>query len=91
MILIYGECRKNSILAEHMYAERFPNRIHPSRHYFKKLERKMRQEPRGFREHCIVGEETEINVLASVNHNPTASTRQIAEEMGSSRETVRRI
>lgn len=91
MILIYGECRKNSVLAVQMYTQRFPERRHPSRHYFKKLERKMRREPRVQNQEFIVNEELEINVLGTVSHNRSASVREIAEGLGSNRETVRRI
>ncbi|EZA55614.1 hypothetical protein X777_04240 [Ooceraea biroi] len=37
MILIYGECQKNSVRAQNLYAERYPNRTQPSRRTFKIL------------------------------------------------------
>lgn len=54
MILFYGECRKNSVLADQMYTQRFPERRHPSRHYFKKLEKKIRRESRVQNQEFIV-------------------------------------
>jgi hypothetical protein len=37
MHLIFDEARGNSAEAEHLYAERFPNRWTPSRHFEHKL------------------------------------------------------
>ena len=92
MLLIYGKYRKNGKRAHEIYNERFSERIIcPFRHVFKKLERKMRREPRVRNPPFVVSEEMEINVLAIVNNDQTASTRQIAEELGSNKETVRRI
>ncbi|EZA57091.1 hypothetical protein X777_01697 [Ooceraea biroi] len=43
MILIYGECQKNSVRAQNLYAERYPNRTQPSRRTFKNVCDKLRQ------------------------------------------------
>ena len=31
MLLIHGECRQNATRAEQLYADRFPDRQHPTR------------------------------------------------------------
>lgn len=62
MLLIYGECRRNS----------WNRNADP--------------------ENCfIINQNIEINVLAYVNVNATDSLREIAQELDTSRETVRRI
>lgn len=43
MILIYGECQKNSVRAKNLFAERYPNRVQPSRQMFINLCDKLRQ------------------------------------------------
>ena len=37
MILIYGECQNNSVRVKNLYAERYSNRILPSRQTFKNI------------------------------------------------------
>ncbi|KAJ8928395.1 hypothetical protein NQ314_019060 [Rhamnusium bicolor] len=89
MLMIYGECRRNSRAARDLYAERYPLRNHPGRHYFLRVERELRQE-RVAEEHertIIINEDTEINVLASVEINPSVSIREIASELDTGRET----
>ncbi|KAJ8936647.1 hypothetical protein NQ318_019486 [Aromia moschata] len=44
LLLVYGECRKNSVAASNLYAERFPLRRHPNRNYFASLEEQLRLE-----------------------------------------------
>lgn len=91
MLLIYGEARKNSYEACVLYAQRFPDRRHPTRHYFPKLEQKMRNEPDEEREKFIISEDKEIDVLAYVEQNFTSSTREIANECNISPASVWRI
>lgn len=92
MILIFGECRQNATHAAHVYAARYPNRRHPSRHYFPRLLQVMRTEPNNNGEESfVVNEEKEVDVLAVVAVNKTASTREIAEECGISQASVWRI
>lgn len=93
ILLTYGECRKNALAAQRLYAERYPGRQHPCRQYFSFLERKFRQEeeinPRD--NNFVIDEATEINVLAYVEMNPTASTREIGLEVQISHESARQI
>jgi hypothetical protein len=92
MLLIYGEARKNSTEAARIYALRYPNRRHPSRHYFPKLEQKMRNEPEANDgEKVIVSEDKEIDVLAFVEQDRTSSIREIARECDTSYSSVWRI
>lgn len=92
MLLIFGETRKNSSEAARLYAERFPGRRLPIRHYFSKLEQKMRTEPNEDAvNNYVVSEEKEIDVLSLVNINITASVREIAVECDISSSSVWRI
>ncbi|KAL3272124.1 hypothetical protein HHI36_022589 [Cryptolaemus montrouzieri] len=92
MLLIYGECRRNSTTSAILYAERYPERQHPSRHYFPKLKVKFRQQPVvADNQNFIVSENSEIDILAYINLNCTASTREIAQEIGISHQSVWRI
>lgn len=91
MLLVYGECHKNSRNAAVLYAERYPGRQHPCFQYFPIVERKLREGINQNVGNFIVNEETEINVLAFVEVNPTASTREISNEMHISHESIRKI
>lgn len=91
MLLVYGEARKNSYEACRLYAQRYPNRRHPTRHYFPKLEQKIRNEPDDANEKFIISENTEIDVLAYVEQNFTVSTREVATECNISSTSVWRI
>lgn len=91
MLLVFGECRQNAVQASGMYAERFPDRRHPTRHYFPKLVAKMRINPNEENNNFIVNEEKEIDVLAYVEVHMNSSTREIAAECQVSKSTVSRI
>ncbi|KAJ8955746.1 hypothetical protein NQ318_008618 [Aromia moschata] len=79
--------------ASNLYVKRFPLRRHPNRNYFARLEEQLRQEhhqpDKG--QHFIVDEETEINVLAYVQFDPTISIRKIEQQCNVSKESARRI
>lgn len=93
MLLIYGECLKNSYAAERLYLERYPGRQQPSRRYFQWLEEKLRTEPNVHedQEAFVINEETEINVLALVQYDSTISSRQIGAELAISKDSARKI
>lgn len=92
MLLIYGEARKNAVVAARLYAERYPNRRHPTRHYFPKMERKLRNEAEdGNQNQFIVSEDKEIEVLALVQVENTTSLREIALQCEISVSSVWRI
>lgn len=91
ILIIYGQCNKNAAEAERVYRTEYPNRRnHPTRQYIIYLIRKMRQEPE-VRDNFIISEVVEVNVLEFVNQNPTASTREIGQELRISHESARRI
>lgn len=94
MLLVFGECRQNSTDAARLYAERFPGRRHPTRHYFPKLVLKMRNEPIGEdaeNNRFVINEEKEIDVLAYVEVNINASVREIAALCQTSKSSALRI
>lgn len=92
MLLVFGECRQNSTAAAQLYAERYPERRHPTRHYFPKLVQKMRIEPENVENaQFIISEDKEIDVLAYVQVNINSSVREIATECQISRNSAWRI
>lgn len=96
MLLIYGECQKNSRDARRLYQERFPERPTPSHRTFENVERRMRTgsfpSPKNSNHSRPVRNEANtINVLALVAMNPHMSVRGISEEMNISRSSVQRI
>lgn len=92
ILLIYGECQKNAMMACNLYTQRYPDRHHPSRNYFSRVEQQFRREPNvEDEERFIINEDTEITVLAYVEAHPTTSVREIENECGVNRETARRI
>lgn len=92
MLLIFGECHRNSRNAAELYAQRYPNRQHPAHQYFPYVENSFRQEGNREREQrFIINEETEINVLAMVEVDKTVSLREISQEMQISYESARKI
>lgn len=91
MLLIYGECKKNSVQAAALYARRYPDRNHPNRRQFAKEEEKLRRAPNNDDERFIINENTEIEVLAHVEVNPTSFTREIARHAAISHQSVWKI
>lgn len=91
MLLIYGECLKNSRVAAQLYADRYPERRHPCHQYFAFVENKFREENDQNNNNFVIDEETEINVLAFVEANNTASLREIGKELQISHESSRKI
>lgn len=97
MLLIFGECHKNSREAARIYRERFPDRVTPSHMTFLRVEAKMRtgQFPSSSKhaQHLapVRTEEMQINVLAYSGINPHTSVRILADEVGTSKSTVHRI
>lgn len=91
MLLIYGECKKNSRQAATLYGERFPERNHPPNNYFLRVEEQFRREQDQPENNFIINEESEINVLAIVEADPTISLRHIEDQIGVNRESARRI
>ena len=70
MLLIYGECFQNAKQAEQRYAERFPERRHPTHPTFTNI---------------VTNEAAKVAVLAAVAINPHASSREMVREIGISR------
>lgn len=96
MLLIYGECRKNSREAAGVYQERFPDRRAPSHMWFSRVEQKMRTGSFPNLKHShhqtpARNEGNVVNILAYVAVNPHASVRTIAEECNVSKSTIQRI
>lgn len=91
MLLIYGECRKNATNAAALYQRRFPDRQHPTRHTFSRVEAEFRREPTEVTSAFIISEDVEIDVCASVEIEPTKSTREIATELEISQSSVEKI
>lgn len=103
MHLIYGETRQydavtgrvtyNAREAARIYAERFPNRRHPSRQVFTRTDRAYR-EGRHPGERRSEGRPQEIDddiVLQEVSEDPSTSTRKIQGRTGIPKSSVSRI
>lgn len=97
MLMIYGECRRNSRRATELYRNRFPDRITPGKNTFAYVEQKLRhgsfptgkhQNPR---RRPIATDDNVINILAYIQVNPHISTRSLQQELGISKSTVQRV
>ena len=96
MLLIYGEYFRNAKQAEQRYAERFPERRHPTRPTFTNIVSRLREtgnlSPRKrIRNKTVTNEAAEVAVLAAVAINPHASSREMEREIVISRTSVLRI
>lgn len=97
MILIYGECGKNSKAAKRLYCERFRNRPMPSDKMFAKLAKNMgesgsfEKKRNVFKPRTARDEEHTVAVLARVFVDPHISIRQLATETDISYSSIQRI
>uniref|UniRef100_V5IAH9 DUF4817 domain-containing protein n=1 Tax=Anoplophora glabripennis TaxID=217634 RepID=V5IAH9_ANOGL len=97
MMSTIGECYENCFLASRVYAQKYPDRIHPNKKVFERLLARFRatggtaynkqRKPKRVTDN----EENEFMVLGLVVENPNTSTRKIAREADISRTSVRRI
>lgn len=90
----YIRCNKNAVRSANYYFERYFDRRQPSLQTFKRYYDNLGiygsfTKPKN--ENRVINEAAEVNVLASVNQNPRVSTREIAEEAGTSQRTVVRV
>ena len=96
MLLIYGECFQNAKQAEQRYAERYPERRHPTRPTFTNIVSRLRDtgslSPRKrIRNKTVTNEAPEVAVLAAVAINLHASSREMETEIGISSTSVLNI
>lgn len=98
MLLILGECQGSYRAAAVTYVERYPNRQHPHKNVFQRLEHRVRETGRmdHFRE--VPGRPrtartpgVEEAVLAVVEDNPNESIRGIARNLNLTSSTVQRV
>ena len=80
VLLNFREFHKHSRKATELYAQRYPNRHHPCFQFFPIMEEQIKKGTDNH-ETCIVNEEIEVNVLAFLEANSTASTREIGQGM----------
>lgn len=91
MLQVYFECNKNSNQALRIYIERFPDRDVPERRKFNRLEKNLRRygcfkKPKAVRRKFC--ENVELDVLLAVEENAKTSVREVANIVGTSRNTV---
>jgi len=94
MIKILGECRNNFSRAERLYAQRYPDRRHPTRVTIKTLTQRASDGSmvRRSRHHEYdVNDNRVITILAKIYLDRHISTRQIEREIGIPQRTVARI
>ena len=93
MLLIYGECFQKSTQADQRYAERFPERRHPTRPTFTNIVSRLRETGslspwKWIRNKTMTNEAAEVAVLAAAAINPHASSREMEREIRISRTSV---
>lgn len=96
MVLVLGECERNSLLAARVYGQRYPNRRHPRVESFSRVLQRFLTRgsvESGTRNYAqtVRTDENEFRVLASVEENPHVSIRDIARETEIGRMSVQRI
>ena len=96
MILVYGQCRKNSVVSAQTYLEKYPDRRQPNRTLFKKLDTLLRKrgsfqirKQENTHKFRISGQDEEF-LLAYVEINPLSSLQEIAMECSMTYSTVYR-
>jgi hypothetical protein len=92
MIRIIGETRGNYKAAERLYAERFPDRRHPTRVTIKHVvDRAERGNLKRIREKTGAGEVETMVTVAAIQMDPHTSTRKIQYQHGVPKSTANRI
>lgn len=97
MILIYGECGRNAVLAAETYAMRFENHNHPSPQIFKTLVKSLREigsfksKAKVYTNQTATHEINEARVLNLIENNPHIGSREISTETEISKSSVLRI
>lgn len=88
MYMMYGFCRGNASMAGQEYRVRFPNRRHPSKNVFRRLDQRLRETGSFIPRNANAGRprqrrtvQLEEQVLATIQEDPSASTRQIASTL----------
>lgn len=95
ILITFGECGRIYRLTARTYAERFPNRRHPSARQVINIVRRSRNNPlhRQRQRNRLVNNNDPrlLAVLGMVHLNPHVSTRQIQRELGVRRSTAQRL
>jgi len=97
ILLIYGECERNARASARLYAERYPERMHPLDKTFTGIVERLREtgsfeaRERSGAPKSATDEDHETDVLAFVSINPTSSVREISRETDISFPSVWRI
>ncbi|XP_036138669.1 uncharacterized protein LOC105832958 isoform X2 [Monomorium pharaonis] len=95
MIICYGLARENSMAAERLYADRFPNRRHPTAQTILNCIQRTKETgsvtPKYSEGTVYRSLKNEEEVLRAYTDNPGFSIRQIARIVGVRRDTVYRI
>lgn len=96
MILIYGECRRNSRKANRLFRLRFPNRPTPDKKTFIMLCKNLRnygsfKKTVRTRRRSVRNDENTALVLNNIINNPQCSLRQLASQTNLSVSSCHRI
>ena len=99
MLIIYGECDQNSVVAAREYAVRFPERRHPNAHVFLRLINRVRETGSvlpirkdlvGRGRHVRINENEEA-ILLAVNEDPSTIIRELSRRFEVSKSSIQRI
>lgn len=97
MLLIYGECQKNSRIARELYGARYPERVLPDKKMFPRLERLLRNNTDVFSKKGTpvpgraLNEDSVAAVIEYFEANPRNSIRQASRELNITYSTIQRI
>ncbi|KYN45069.1 hypothetical protein ALC56_00543 [Trachymyrmex septentrionalis] len=93
MIFVYGKCRQIMREAVRLYAERFPDRVHPSFSVFSSIIKTFQETGSVYNKKCkrikkATNNENSTNILAAIALNPYISTKQLERESDINRNWV---
>ncbi|KYN29039.1 hypothetical protein ALC57_01538 [Trachymyrmex cornetzi] len=88
ILITFGECGRNYRLTARTYAERFPNRRHPTAQQIMNIERRSRNNRNRLHNN---NDPRLLAVLAMIHQNPHISTRQVERELGIPQTMVHRL
>lgn len=100
MLCVFVECKMNNRKAVAAYANKYPERDHPTKNAFTQLRQnlldhgtfhKPSEYLRRTRPRAVTHEDAQADILGMIHANPKTSIRAIAQDMNISRSSVQRV